>query len=375
MTSGDYSNIIFYKLQCKTSLSQELFIGYTMDFSKTEESHKTLWESSTSQVYQEIRKTGGWENWRMEMLGVRDCASELEAKHLEKEYALSLGGEILSAMSEFYCAICDYHCSSKFLWRQHSSTKKHLRNVNKNKEVAEVDGEKRMPTCFSCEICGNVYKQRSGLWRHRKRCQGKQDVPLDINQLMHDMLANDAKMREEMMLQMKQQNKIIQEMIPKMGNNNNNKFSINVFLNEQCRDAINMSDFIKSLQIQIGDLLYSKDNGLIQGVSSILLKGLRELDTYKRPIHCTDVKRETLYIKNNNEWDRNNCKDTLKTAITDVASRQRKLITAWESANPGWQDTSGGKEEYIKLVKTVMDDMNEDKIIRNIAKGTVIEKM
>ena len=124
----------------------------------------------------------------------------------------------------------------------------------------------------------------------------------ELKSLMQQMLCGlnkNSQMKDEMMEQMKEQNKIIQDMIPKIGNNNN-KFNINVFLNEECRDAINMTDFIESLQIQLEDLNYTKTNGLIEGISSVFVNGLKQLDTYKRPIHCTDMKRETLYIKDNN---------------------------------------------------------------------------
>lgn len=375
----DYSNTIFYKLRCADPLNKSLFVGHTVDFSASEERHRTLSKVDEAAVHREIREGGGWENWRMEMLGVRDCANQSEAQRVEKEFARSLGGQMLSETSNFHCAACDYRCTSKFLWRQHCSTKKHLRKTTEPAIDAAAADE--VAACgFNCEGCSKNYKQRSGLWRHRKRCRSKgvrggAVSVLDIKEIMHDMLANDTKMKEEMMSQMRQQNKIIQDMIPKMGNNNNNKFNINVFLNEHCRDAINMSDFLESLQLQVGDLLYSKDNGLIQGVSTILLKGLRELDTYKRPIHCTDVKRETLYIKDNDAWERDNCKEKLKSAITDVASRQRNLITAWEEVNPGWRESDSGKDEYIQLVRTVMDDMNEGKVIRNIAKEMVVDKM
>tara|TARA_B110000114_G_scaffold155080_1_gene168223 strand:+ start:253 stop:852 length:600 start_codon:yes stop_codon:yes gene_type:complete len=188
----------------------------------------------------------------------------------------------------------------------------------------------------------------------------------------------DAKMKDELFEQLKQQNKIIQDMIPRLGSNNNNKFNINLFLNENCREAINMTDFINSLSIQIEDLQFTKNNGLIEGVSSIFLNGLKQLDTYKRPIHCTDIKRETLYIKDNDEWERDSGKHKLKDAINDVATKQRKAITEWETSNPVWFATETGKDEYIKLIRSVMADVNgspnENKIIKSIAKETIVHK-
>jgi len=296
----------------------------------------------------------------------------------------------------FECEKCDYRCSKKFLWEQHCSTLKHKRQRSASPFLGSN-------TLFVCELCGKAYKQRSGLWRHAKKCNNvnicedginvgtdehnSQNVKtseimkenMELKHLMQAMLTGfekDTKMKDQMMDQMKEQSKIIQEMIPRLGNNNNNKFNINVFLNEKCRDAINMSEFIESLQIHLEDLDYTKTNGLIEGVSSIFVNGLKQLETFKRPIHCTDMKRETLYIKDNNEWDRG--KEKLKTAINDVADKQRKAVLEWEQKNPGWIKNEKGKDEYIRLLQSVMGDVstapNENKIIKYIAKETTIDK-
>jgi len=289
---------------------------------------------------------------------------------------------------KYQCKRCDYVCSKKHLWTQHLSTLKHKRQ--------------RPATNFVCEICGKNYKQRSGLWRHKKKCVSDDDNYVEdennnviiqagssklekenneLKTLMTRMITGlnkDANMKDEMMGQLKEQSKIIQDMIPRMGNNNNNRFNINVFLNEQCKDAINMSDFIESLQIQIEDLRYTKNNGLMEGISSIFVNGLKQLDTFKRPIHCTDMKRETLYIKDNDEWDRENGKELLRTAISDVANKERKAILEWEAENPNWGETEHGKDDYIHLIKSVMADVSqppdENKIIKTIAKETIIDK-
>ena len=159
---------------------------------------------------------------------------------------------------------------------------------------------------------------------------------------------------------------------------NNNRFNIQVFLNEHCRDALNMSEFIESLHVKIADLQYTQSNGLVEGISSVLIDGLKQLDMCRRPIHCTDVKREVLYIKNNNEWGRQHSKEQLRTAIDGIAKKQRKAITDWENENPDWNQSEKGKQEYIRLVHSVMSDMNnqntENIIIKNIAKETIINK-
>jgi len=208
---------------------------------------------------------------------------------------------------KFQCEKCDYGCSRKFLWKQHLATQKHKR------QQSATDGNQKyaLSEDLSCSKCGRCYKQRSGLWRHEKKCTIiSEDVNIEkleqengeLKTIMQKMLSGldkDGKIKDQMMDQMKEQNKIIQDMIPRLGNNNNNKFNINVFLNENCKDAINMSEFIESLKIQLDDLQYTTENGLIEGISSVFVNGLKQIDTFKRPIHCTDMKRETIYIKDN----------------------------------------------------------------------------
>ena len=311
---------------------------------------------------------------------------------------------------KFYCKNCDYVCSRKFLWTQHCATQKHIRkHMETPTQPLHIGQKKYAPNITSggnehvCE-CGKSYIYRGGLWKHRQNCAyvknianttnvsakpntvPNENVKLekennDLKNLVQKMLAgidNDAKTRNKMMGQLEQQNRIIQDMIPKLGNNNNNRFNINVFLNEDCRDAINMSEFIDSLHVKLTDLQYTQNNGLIEGISSVLVDGLQQLDMCQRPIHCTDVKREVLYIKDNDAWGRQNTKEHLRNAIVDVANKQRKAIAEWEKQNPAWASTEKGKEKYIQLVQSVMTDINapqmENRIIKNIAKETVIQK-
>ena len=184
------------------------------------------------------------------------------------------------------------------------------------------------------------------------------------------------KEREEMVGQLREQSQIIKEMIPRLGNNNNNQLNINVFLNEQCRDAINMTEFIASLQVQLEDLQYTGDNGLVAGVSSVLLNGLRRLETSRRPIHFMDAQKEVLYIKDNNAWNAERSGESLRTAIDDVANKQRKAIAEWEAHNPNWDSTEEGRAQYLRLVRSVMSDISEGsgekRIIESIAEETAL---
>lgn len=239
-------------------------------------------------------------------------------------------------MSKFNCEQCGYSCKTKFLWKQHCLTKKHLQSDQ-----------------YMCEHCGKTYRQRAGLWKHKKTCIG------------------DTTLTMKMMEQIKEQNEIIKEMIPMIGN----RFNINVYLNEKCRDAINMSDFIDSLNIEYDDLNYTLENGVTKGVSSILVNGLNQLEMTKRPIHCTDVKRETMYIKDNNKWNRDNDREKLASLINSVAYKQQQAVIEWEKLNPDWMNTDNGKDEYISLVQSIMkNECYENKIIKTIAKETLIDK-
>ena len=298
----------------------------------------------------------------------------------------------------YYCKECSYTTTRKSSWSKHLKTQKHYNAVNKTHSINNSK--------YKCIGCHKIYKYRSGLLKHIEKtgCGG---TILSCDDTMEDIVNIDGEMsnnvvsksyedlegevkelkgviktffdtQTRVMDQLEEQNKIISEMVPKIGNNNNS-FNINVFLNEKCKDALNMSDFIESLQIQVADLLYTKDNGLLEGISSVMINGLKQLDTHKRPIHCTDIKRETLYIKDNDEWDKENGKVKLKAALNDIAYKERKAIKEWESANPGWNNTDKGKQEYINLVQAIMSDVNEptpkeNRVIRNIAKEINIDK-
>ena len=160
------------------------------------------------------------------------------------------------------------------------------------------------------------------------------------------------------------------------------KFNIQVFLNEDCKDALNLNEFINTLNLELKDLHETRRNGFISGITNIFVRELNQLDLHKRPIHCSDLKRETLYIKNNNEWEKDNPdKQLIKSAIAGVAKRQINKIKEWETANPDWNKTDAGTTEYIEMVRNVTDmgedsarDKNENKIIKSIAKEVLIDK-
>jgi hypothetical protein len=311
----------------------------------------------------------------------------------------------------FFCDICDYVTSNKKDFNKHINTIKHINN----KKSTEHN--------MICE-CGKTYINRSSLFNHRKVCPMKckdghnhgegihekvvkidenlilqiqegekgenTDESIKITKEMFFKLMND---NQDMIKIIKEQQQQINLIIPKisnigpttttnnttMNNTNNNNFNLNFFLNEKCKDALNMSEFIESLKITLEDLQYSRSNGLVQGISNVMIRGLKELDIYKRPIHCTDVKRDTMYIKDKEKWEKDEKHEKMKNTIIKIANKERNAISAWVDINPDWFDTEAKQMEYLTLINKVCEPIendikNEKKIIKNIGKEIVLNK-
>ena len=178
----------------------------------------------------------------------------------------------------------------------------------------------------------------------------------------------------------------ITELIPRIGNNNNNnnniknKFNINVFLNEQCKGALTMEQFIEKIDVTIPNLLVTKNKGLEEGISNIILENMSKLSLYERPMHCTDIKRETVYIKSDGDdggaakWDKDADNIKLKKAIKKVEHKQHKNIQKWMDEHPDWQDDLLLQEEYLSIVNKCTNDINETKVIKKLCKETETQK-
>lgn len=280
---------------------------------------------------------------------------------------------------KYICNNCNYKSNKKSSWNKHITTSKH----NRYKNIDNIQ-------YFTCNNCYKKYKQRSGLWKHKQKCNNKiildeknlKQENIQLKNMMYDMIYNinkDTEIQKEMLNQIKEQHDIIKNIIPRIGNNNN--LNINVFLNERCSDAINMSEFIDSLKFNIDDINFNNinNNNLLNGLSSLFISNLKQLDTFKRPIHCTDLKKEILYIKDNNEWDKNNSKEKIKKAIYVLAKKQEKSVEEWQNKNPNWYNSEDGVDKYIKYVNYITSDYskkkNQDKFIKNIAKETIINNI
>jgi hypothetical protein len=178
---------------------------------------------------------------------------------------------------------------------------------------------------------------------------------------------------------MKKQDETIKDLIPKVGNkiiNNKNKFNINIFLNEQCKNAINMHDFIDSIQVSMQDLYFTKENGLANGLSNIFIGNLNKLPINERPIHCTDTKRETLYIKHNDKWDKDVNREKVLQALKDLSSKQLKTFGEWIN-NHDLINNNDDKEQYMEILQIVTKNIKnlDDKIIKKICNNSYIKEL
>jgi hypothetical protein len=291
----------------------------------------------------------------------------------------------------FYCEVCDTTCFKPNEWKRHINTKKHLSNIN---------GENVNPI-YSCN-CGKIYKDRSGLWRHSKKCQyifecnEKMEVDNKKTELSLDVLINDNQLFKEFIIEvvknnteLQKQNQELQKKMMDMcsinnstiSNHSHNKtFNMQFFLNEQCKDAMNIMDFVDTFKLEFADLEKVGEVGYVEGISNIIIKKLNEMDIYKRPIHCSDAKRETMFVKDKNVWEKETGNyNRLRLAIRHISKKNTDLLISWCDAHPGACESDNYLNDvYIEMVRQAMGgrdlEENENKIIRKIARTCLIDK-
>jgi hypothetical protein len=282
----------------------------------------------------------------------------------------------------FYCDICDYKCSKKSDMTKHKLTRKHqnddkmMTNDDKNSPKLAVPKTKE----FVCE-CGKYYAYRQGLNVHRKKCFSENNNSFDKNELIEYLMKENSDLKT-MVLDVCKQIQPINQITNSNINSNNKTFNLNVFLNEKCKDAMNINDFVESLQIQLTDLENVGKLGFIEGISNIIIKNLKAMDIYKRPVHCSDSKREVMYIKDEDKWEKENeDKQKIRKVIKRVAHKNTKMLKAFRDKHPDCgKSESKYSDQYNKLIIEAMggrgdNDMEkENKIIKNIAKQMIIEK-
>jgi len=287
---------------------------------------------------------------------------------------------------KFNCDLCHFICSKKSDWNRHILTRKHL-NTYKILTNTDASAEKNAAfgSIFFCE-CGKDYKHRQSLFNHKKKCMIYNKNLYNCNLNEKDLivtLLNQNNQLQNQIIELCKEKKNITNISSDVNINSNNKtFNLNVFLNEYCKDAMNIMDFVDSVKIQLCDLENVGKLGFVEGISKIIVKNLKALDIHKRPVHCSDSKREVMYIKDENKWEKENEeKNKLRKAIKHIAHKNSKLIPEYRSKYPDCNRSNSTKsDQYNKLIIEAMggsgdnDNEKEDKIIKKIAKEVIIDK-
>lgn len=292
----------------------------------------------------------------------------------------------------FECVSCDYFTCNRKDFKKHLLTRKHQRLTNAN-ELVEIPKEKS-PKHYSCQCC-RTYKHLSSLCKHKKSCDYLKNI---IGDLKSDAVTYKDKIDKltDVVLDVVNKNAELVKQISEMSvypntaycfnnNNSNNKtFNLQFYLNEECKNAINMRDFVESIQIQLSDLENTGKVGYVEGISQIFINNLGKLHTHDRPIHCSDFKREVLYIRNENKWFKEtNDKTTIKNAIKQIAGKNINKIKQWQEKYPNYNNPSSkDNDKYMQIVINSMSGSTEDeqhsninKIIKNVAKEVIIDKL
>jgi len=292
---------------------------------------------------------------------------------------------------KYSCQLCDYYTTNKTDFRKHLLTRKH--KIRENETILKQNGtevsEKSQKNAkkIICDDCGDIFNSRTTLWRHKQKCKQNEDD--DKN---NELGLTDKEIISALLHQNEKLFKIIENgvntnntsnIVNNLNNVGNKTFNLNVFLNETCKDALNISDFVSSIKVNLDDLEHTGRQGYIQGITSIFLKNLNSLEQHMRPLHCSDSKREVLYIKHNNEWTKETSdKPILTKAIKTIANENIKQIRLWKDKHPNCTNSDSKKNNlYLKIVSNSMNGLTEEeghkninKIISNVAKEVTIVK-
>jgi hypothetical protein len=289
----------------------------------------------------------------------------------------------------FVCEFCNFKCCKNSEWERHLFTTKHEKNEKRYKMIQFFDKKtpKNSLETTAC-MCGKTYKHYSGLWRHKKICDFKSEPIKPDNEepfheikllttLITDLVKSNTELQKSVLEVCKNGTNVTNNTIT-----HNKTFNLNVFLNEQCKDAMNIMDFVDSLKLQVSDLENVGKVGFVSGISNIIVKHLKAMDIHKRPVHCSDSKREVMYVKDENKWEKENDeKKKLKKAIKYIAHKNSKMLPEFKAKYPDCIYSDSNKsDQYNKIIIEAMggcgdnDDEKEDKIIKNIAREVIIDK-
>ena len=275
---------------------------------------------------------------------------------------------------KYFCVICDYKSSKKSNYDRHLLTLRHLMEINGtswNEQKEQIQKKQKI----QCENCEKEYCTPNGLWKHKKICIPEKNV--------------NAEMITTLIKQNAEQNNNVEKLINLIlelckngivnttNSHNNSQFNLNFFLNETCKNAMNLTDFVDSIKLQVSDLERIGEEGFVEGMSNIIISNLNRLDETIRPIHCTDKKRETIYIKDENVWSKDENQTKMRNTIKKLANKNIRLLPQYREKYPEHKNSYSKQSDiYDKLIIEVMSTslVNEDKIIKKITNATTIKR-
>jgi hypothetical protein len=291
-------------------------------------------------------------------------------------------------INQFVCEVCDFSCCKRGDWNRHILRRKHINLTKSNNFVTE----KTSKNINICELCCKEYKSRNGLWSHKKSCKKVQEPNNQLttsNMITTELVLELIKDNKEMKQIILEQNNTINNLVKNgtnqitnsLNNNNNKTFNLQFFLNETCKDAMNIMEFVESIKLQLSDLEKVGELGYTQGISNIITTNLKALDVTQRPVHCTDKKRETMYVKDEDKWEKEDEQNTkLTKMIRQIENKNIKLLPSFREKYPEYKNSSSRvSDKYDKIVLEAMGGANsttnkEEQIIHNISKCVVIDK-
>ena len=300
----------------------------------------------------------------------------------------TLGNKIMPQnIEKYYCKYCDYGTSKKSSFNNHSLSTKHIKSIKVN--ALETFGneikQKICSTKYTCEKCSKEFKNRSGLWKHKQKCVEKIEQPEEIK-------LNEPSDKDLIMLLIKENSELKNMMMDvikngtnntNINNNSHNKtFNLQVFLNETCKDAMNIMDFVDSIKIQLSDIESIGELGYVNGMSKLIIKHLNALDENMRPVHCSDPKRDSLYVKDKNVWEKEDPDNKkIKKAIKYISHKNICALPEWKAKYPDCIYSDSNKsDQYNHILIEAMggsgdnDAEKADKIVKKIAKVVTIDK-
>ena len=279
--------------------------------------------------------------------------------------------------ANYCCKICDFNSCKITDYNRHILTLKHIRNTSATAVNANL-----AKLTYACENCGKEYKDRTGLWRHKKKenCANIAPNNEDKNDKLIEYLMKENKEMKDLILEIVKNGTYTTNNTNTTNhtNSHNKAFNLNFFLNETCKNAMNITDFVDSIKLQLSDLLDVGELGYVEGISKIIVKNLNNLDETERPIHCTDKKRETMYVKDQDKWEKEDEKNSkLTRAVKRISNKNIDLLPLFREKYPEYKNSSSKiSDKHDKLVIEVMetDPDKHEKIIRNISKVTTIKE-